>query len=439
MINQAIKRIRKDIERREIEEEFPYFIRSYAVFREIGVNSIEALENASFGLDKIRKICAPIILNLKEEGVNSRRIIQIGAEYESEILIKGFRLIALNIESGENANALINFSKELLNEEKLKNQERNSKSAIFTLAFVAVVCIAPVLIFLGSTLLKEINPKNQIEIGIVVGAILPIISMIFVFFAKVVIPKNNSRKNIEFKPEDLIIIAPVLVITIIAKEWIIFAVGISLILTLLIRSIKENEIAANEEMGDEIFNSILGITSVPKTLNLEQILRVVQRESRGLFRKEMDRCIKQIDASIAPIKALVDLERKVNHATMSKFAQGLLICQKIGNFEKLGLVIDDILESRSIERERRNQISMQKYTIYASLLISPIILKNIIGIISKISQNGESNAQIAIAQIFISAFFGIVLISLLNQKEKDKYRDIVVFGILTQAIFFIIN
>jgi hypothetical protein len=192
-------------------------------------------------------------------------------------------------------------------------------------------------------------------------------------------------------------------------------------------------------MGDEIFNAILGITSVPKTLNLEQILRVVQRESKGLFRKEMDRCIKQIDASIAPIKALVDLERKVNHTTMSKFAQGILICQKIGNFEKLGLVIDDILESRSIERERRNQISMQKYTIYASLLISPIILKNIIGIISKISQNGESDAQLAIAQIFVSVFFGIVLISLLNQKEKDKYRDIVVFGILAQVIFFIIN
>jgi hypothetical protein len=80
---------------------------------------------------------------------------------------------------------------------------------------------------------------------------------------------------------------------------------------------------------------------------------------------------------------------------------------------------------------------MQKYTIYASLLISPIILKSIIGIISKISQNGEGNAQVAVAQIFISVFFGIILISLLNQKEKDKYRDILIFGIISQAIFMI--
>jgi pilus assembly protein TadC len=437
VIDSIIKKIKKDVEMREIEQELPFFIRSYAVFREIGVDSIEALENASFGLEKMRKVCEPVILNLKKEGINGKRIIEIGTAYESEVLIRGFRLIALNIESGESASTLMNFSKELLNEEKLKNQERNSKSALFTLAFVAVVCIAPVLVFLGSTLLREIDPKSQINIEVMVGAIFPIISMAFVFFAKLIIPKNNSQRKVKFKMQDLIIIAPVAIITIVAKEWIVFAVGISLILTLILRLLKENEIRTDDEIGDEIFSAVLGITSIPKTMNLEQILRIVQRESRGKFRKEMERCIKQIDAGISPTKALIDLEKQVQHPSLSKFTEGLLICQKIGNFEKLNLVIDDIIEARSIERERRNQISMQKYTIYASLLISPIILKSIIGIISKISQNGEGNAQVAVAQIFISVFFGIILISLLNQKEKDKYRDILIFGIISQAIFMI--
>lgn len=437
MIQKIIERLRKNIEKREIEGEFPFFIRSYAIFREIGVNSIESLENACFGLEKIRKLLSPVILNLKEEGVNSRRIIQIGSEYESEILIKGFRLIALNIESGENTSSLMSFSKELLNEEKLKNQERNSKSAILTMAFVSVVCIAPVLIFLGSTLIKEIDPKNSINVEVVVGVIVPIISLIFIFFAKNIIPKNNSRRKIEIETMDLVIIVPTVLAVIFASEWIPLGIGISLGLSGLMILFKGGKITAKEDMADEIFSAILGITSVPRTLNLEQILRIIKRESRGQFGREMDRCIKQIDATITPIKALIDLEREVREEIMSKMTQGLLICQKIGSFEKLNLVIDDIIESRALERERRNQISMQKYTIYASLIISPIILKNIISIISKISQNNQSNANIALAQIFISVFFGILLICILNQKEKEKYRDIVIFGIISELIFVI--
>lgn len=438
MISSIIKKIKKNLEMKEIEEEFPFFIRSYAIFREIGVSSTEALENACFGLEKIRKMIMPIIRSIKEEGVNGKRIIQMGAEYESEILIKGFRLIALNIESGESTQSLMNFSKELLNEEKLKNQERNSKSSIITLAFVSVVCIAPVLIFLGSTLLREIDPKSQINMEIVVGLIIPIISVTFIFFAKSVIPKSNSRTNIEIKIEDLIIIAPVSIILLLAKQWTIFGVGLSIGLSILVRILRRKEIEENENMAQEIFSSVLGITSVPKTLNLEQILRIVQKESNGAFRKEMDKCIKQIDAGIAPIKALIDLERGVKQTTMSRLAQGLLICQKIGSFEKLNLVIDDIIESRTLERERRNQISMQKYTVYASLMISPIILKNIIGIISKISKNSQENTNIAIAQIFTGVFFGILLVSILNQREGEKYRDIVIFGIITEMIFYII-
>ena len=436
-IKEILEEMETQAKWRGMQEEFPFFLRGYAIFREIGSTPIEAIENATVGLDSTRKILNPLILKFRENGIETKRLIEFALGSKNDFIIRGMRLVALNIESGESPASVMNFSKEMLNEQKLKNQEKNSSSSIFTLAFVSIVCMVPVLMFLGSVLISQINPNNDIpSLEIIIGLIIPIISTGFLLGSKIVIPKSRIAREVEIIPLDFLLITPTIISVLFIKDWSWIAISIAII-ALLVMNIRKREIDY-EETEEEIFASILGITSIPKTTNLEQILRIVAQESKGGFKREITKTMNQIDLRISPIKALVDMERALKSKLFRKLSNGLLNCQKIGSFEKIGLIIDDIVESRTIERERRSQISMQKYTIYASMIISPIILKSVIELLGKITQNNTNGFEnMARSGLFLMVFFACQMIMILEQRESAKYQNTLLFGILTQLIFYL--
>ncbi len=399
--------------RSEIEAELPLFLRTLSMLLELSIpfhRALSALSRESFAISPELKAA---VKEVDRGATLESSLASLARRMESLEVKRAVSQVISSYESGSGAAGIRKISDDLFFLQHQKMKEFSSKQALLSLLFIAVSTILPAVFLIFSVLGASVfeSPADPVVFALTFLLGFPAVSAAILKFSSMLSPAYLK----EGRGQGMGIVIPFVAA--------IFLVGLSLLelsplvvllvlLLLLVLAVtyfypqyKREKYREAVERG--IPDALLSVSGNSKIGRIDSLFSTMARSSNPQLSHELSISLKQLRANIKPAKVLDDLWRRNSSSILRRVSTFFTYLVEAGadTGAYLSLMAEDIFRLFELRGERRNALSMQKYTLIFGAFILPLVLGNSLSLISGISASlGGLGAIIETAGSVIPAY-----------------------------------
>jgi Flp pilus assembly protein TadB len=430
----------------EVEAELPLFLRTLSMLLELKIPFHTALETLSRERFAISRELGSAVKEIRRGATVEAALASLAKEFDSLEIKRAVSQVLSAYESGGGAESIKKISDDMFFLQQHRMKEFSSKQAMFSLLFIAASTILPSVYLIFSVLGKvvfssETDPFSFIFVFLV-G--FPLLSGAILAFSSLLSPTHSLEEKKKGTSQFFLLLA-------LAGLFVLFSLLevnpllriLVLFLALLGSSIYFYPLYKKEKyreaVEDSLPDALLSVSGNTKLGRLESIFSTMRKSSNPQLSAELSISIKQLQANIKPSKALDDLWERNSSLILKRVSTFFTYLFEAGvdagNY--VSLMAEDLFRLFEMRRERRDTLSMQKYTLIFGALILPLVLGNSLSLISEISDEvGGEGSIVPTAALAIPAYliiYSFLASHFIAEAESRKSSELLYFASLSMA------
>ncbi|MBD3397825.1 hypothetical protein GF412_01685 [Candidatus Micrarchaeota archaeon] len=430
----------------EVEAELPLFLRTLSMLLELKIPFHTALETLSSENFAISGELSAAVKEIKRGATVEAALASLAKEFDSLEIKRAVSQVLSAYETGGGAESIKKISDDMFFLQQHRMKEFSSKQAMFSLLFIAASTILPAVYLIFSVLGKAVFASETDPLSFILVFLVgfPLLSGAILSFSSMLSPSHSLEEKRKGSPQfilplalaGLFVLLSLLEINPLIKIIILFATLLGSAAYFYPRYKREKY---REAVEDSLPDALLSVSGNSKLGRLESVFSTMRRSSNPQLANELSVSLKQLHANIKPAKVLDDLWKRNSSLVLKRVSTFFTYLFEAGvdagNY--VSLMAEDLFRLFELRRERRNALSMQKYTLIFGAFILPLVLGNSLSLISEISDaiGGESSI-VPTAALTIPAYlilYSFLASHFIAETESRKSSELLYFAALSMA------
>ena len=433
----------------EMVHQLPFLLREIALLLELGLPFEKALritseKNSALGLE-MKKTLASM-----DRGVTMQRaFLDFASGISSTNMKRAITQLVSIYESGKGSDGVKRIADDLISIEQNRFKQESSKNAIYGLIFVTVCAVVPTFVAIlslsSSALSGEGLEFSKSQIAIILFLLIPAIGFLLIVKSRAGGEYTAGETGMNNGDVYLFLAAVTLAaITIMTDNqmaiYSVMAMVFGLLLFIFHGQRTSDE--KTESIERDLPDALLAISNLPQGMRVERIFESMK--PYGELGKESEIALKQIKSNVKPEDAIVQLSRRNNSVLLDQTCTSLVTAINTGKLDRLSSIAEYIMKVLEIKRERSSLLSMQKYTIYLGAVITPLVIRMALSLVSSFQKTmgnvtGAGIETMMPAYIIIYSMISSYYLSSIEEKKSRKMINFIVMAIVGLAILFIMK
>ncbi len=430
----------------EVEAELPLFLRTLSMLLELKIpfhTSLETLSSENFA---ISEELSAAVKEIKRGATVEAALASLAKQFDSLEIKRAVSQVLSAYESGGGAESIKKISDDMFFLQQYRMKEFSSKQAMFSLLFIAASTILPAVYLIFSVLGKAVFASETDPVSFILVFLVgfPLVSGLILSFSSLLSPMHSMEEKGKGSAHFLLPLTLAAVFVLLSFAEVNPLLKIFILFIILLGSAayfypKYKREKYREAIEDSLPDALLSVSGNTQLGRLESVFSTMRKSSAPQLSRELSISIKQLQANIKPSKVLDDLWRRNSSLILKRvstfFTYLFEAGADAGNY--VSLMAEDLFRLFELRRERRNTLSMQKYTLIFGALILPLVLGNSLSLISEISDavGGESSI-VPTAAITIPAYliiYSFLASHFIAETESRKSSELLYFASLSMA------
>jgi len=365
----ALERSRRE---REIEAAMPHFLRELGMLLGMGIPFERAVRMASDGEGALGRGMDGVSRGIESGMSVQKSLSRFASDYPSLAVKKAIAQMMAAYESGE-AREMGRMGDELLSQERHRLREYASKSGLFGLLFLVASAVLPTFYLVFAIAGEAGLGGAGGDPALLMLAAFPAAGALMLLLSSAMLPPSAFGDG-RGGGMMMIAAAGLSAATLAFPHAWAFFVGalMALFIYMAHRSIgRERRL---EAIGERLPDALLCASGMPRSSPPERVFGMMEDGGFGPLSEEAARSRRQIEAGLCAKAAFADFASRCPAPIVKRASRMMAHMADTASFDRMSGLASDMIAFHRAMRERKEALSMQRYTLMLGALIIPAIL-----------------------------------------------------------------